>query len=326
MGVAVVGAVAFRNEPEVVAPLRDGGHEVRVNVLGPEAPAAKVVETLREADVVLAGSEFYTPPVMDQLPRLKLIARIGVGYDAVDLPAATERGILVTTTQGANDWAVADHAFALMLALCHNITIGDRHCRAGRWVRSPGVDLWQKTLGVVGLGRIGRGLVLRGEGFRMKILATEPFPDVEFVRAHNVELVSLDELMRRSDFVSLHLPNSAETRHIVDEERLSLMKPSAYLVNTARGPLIDEDALERALESGNLAGAGLDVREVEPPEDNRFAKFDNVVLSAHVAGVTREAVYAMSVMACQGAADVLAGKQPEGLLNPEAWETRRRGQ
>jgi phosphoglycerate dehydrogenase-like enzyme len=323
MALVVVGSAVFNKQPDVVAPLTDAGHEVRYDDLGPAASAERVASTLREAAAVLAGSEFYTAEVLAQLPNLKHIGRIGVGYDAVDLAAATEQGILVTTTVGANDWAVADHAFALMLALCHRVGSGGRAIRAGRWDRRPGVDLWRKTLGVVGLGRIGKGVVERASGFRMTVLAHEPYPDQEFVRQHNVQLVSLDELLRRSDFITLHLPNAPETYHVIDAEMLSLMKPTAYLVNTARGPLIDEEALEQALDQGRLAGVGLDVREVEPG-DNRFTRFDNVELTAHIAGVTIETIEAMSRMAAESAADVLAGRQPHGLVNPEAWERRRR--
>jgi D-3-phosphoglycerate dehydrogenase len=163
----------------------------------------------------------------------------------------------------------------------------------------------------------------RARGFEMRILAHEPYPDREFVQQYGIELVSLDNLLRQSDFVSLHLPSMPETYHVMNAESFSMMKPAAYLVNTARGTLIDEDALEAALDAGQLAGAGLDVREVEPPRDQRFNRFDNVILNTHIAGVTREALDAMSIMAAQSAAGALAGRKPHGLINPEAWERRR---
>lgn len=323
MAVVVVASMAFSRESGALEPLERAGHEIRFDPLGPGASSDRIVEALAGAAAVLAQTERYTAEVFDRLPELKIVARIGVGYDAIDVAAATERGVLVTTAQGANDWAVADHALALMLALCHNVVSNDRTARAGRWERPVGVDLWRKTLGIIGLGRIGKGVALRARGFQMRILAHEPFPDLAFVREHGIELVSLEELLRQSDFVTLHLPAMPETYHIINAERLSLMKPTAYLINTARGALIDEDALEAALAAGQLAGAGLDVREIEPPRDNRFARFENVVLNTHIAGVTREALAAMSVMACQSVADALAGKRPHGLINPEAWERRR---
>src|SRR5436309_6494342 len=274
--------MAFTKDPAALVPLEAAGHEVRFTPTGPGATEDRVVEALERASAVIAQTEPYTGRVFDRLPELKIVARSGVGFDAVDVEAATERGVLVTTTQGGNDWAVADHSFGLMLALCHNILLSDRAARAGRWERPVGLDLWQKTLGLVGLGRIGKGMVLRAEGFRMKILAHEPYPDRDFVAEHGVELVALNELLRRSDFVSLHLPVTPETRHIIDAESLSQMKPTAYLVNTARGPLIDEAALETALHQGQLAGAGLDVRQTEPPQDTRFSRFDNAILTTHI--------------------------------------------
>jgi phosphoglycerate dehydrogenase-like enzyme len=322
VAIVVIGTVAFSQQPEATQPLLEGGHEVRFTPLGPAAAEDRVIEALQGVAAVLAQTEPYTARVLEQLPELKLIARVGVGYDTVDVEAATARGIMVTATLGANDWAVADHAFGLMLALCHHIIESDQNARAARWLRPVGLDLWQKTLGLVGLGRIGKGMVQRAAGFQMKVLAHEPYPDLEFVRQHDVELVSLDQLMRRSDFISLHLPALPETHHIVDAEMLSLMKPTAYLVNTARGPLIDEAALEQALDQCRLAGAGLDVREVEPG-DERFWRFPNVVLTTHTAGITVETVDAMACMASQSAADGLAGRRPHGLVNPEVWERRR---
>ena len=323
MAVVVVTTMAFSKLPQALAPLEQGGHEVRFQTAGPGASEDTVVETLRGAAASIAQTEPYTANVFDRLPELKIVARSGVGFDAIDVPAATERGVLITTTQGGNDWAVADHAFAMMLALCHNVLTSDRTARAGRWERPVGVDLWRKTLGIVGLGRIGKGMAQRAKGFEMRILAHEPYPDLEFVQQYGIELVSLDDLLRQSDFVSLHLPSMPETYHIMNAESFSMMKPTAYLVNTARGTLIDEDALEAALDAGQLAGAGLDVREVEPPRDQRFNRFDNVILNTHIAGVTREALDAMSIMAAQSAADALAGRKPHGLINPEAWERRR---
>jgi phosphoglycerate dehydrogenase-like enzyme len=324
VALVVVTTMAFSKDPTALEPLLKAGHEVRFVPGGPGATPERVIEALAEASAVVAQTEPYTAEVFDRLPRLKVVARSGVGFDVIDVPAATERGVLVTTTQGANDWAVADHAFALMLALSHNVLKSDRAARAGRWERPVGSDLWQKTLGLIGLGRIGKGMVLRGEGFRMRVIAHEPYPDRDFVEQHGIELVSLEELLRESDFISLHLPLMTETHHIMNTERLALMKPTAYLVNTARGPLIDESALEAALDAGQLAGAGLDVREVEPPRDTRFSRFENVILTTHIAGVTVETLDAMSKMAVQSAADVLADRQPQGLINPEAWAGRKR--
>ncbi|MCC6178565.1 MAG: phosphoglycerate dehydrogenase [Chloroflexi bacterium] len=290
---------------------------------GARATPEQLLEIVQGSDAVIASSEPYTRMVLERADTLKHVARWGVGFDRVDVPAATELGVVVTTTQGANDWGVADHAFALMLSVGRRVVENDRAVRSGGWSRPAGRDLWRKTLGIVGLGRIGRGVAQRASGFEMPILAYEPYPDRAFCDRYNVRLVSLDELLRESDYVTLHAPGGAENRHLIDRERLALMKPTAYLVNTARGALIDEDALYDALTAGTLAGAGLDVREQEPPADTRFNALPNVVLTAHVAGVTVETIAAMTAMAAESILQAARGEKPHGLIDPEVWERRR---
>ena len=304
--------------------LEAGGCTVRHAPEGAMANQAELAELLQGHDAVIAAGETYSHDVMTRAPSLKHIARWGVGFDQVDIPAATELGVLVTTTQGANDWAVADHAFGLILALAHQIVENDEEVRRGVWGRRIGVDVWRKTLGIVGLGRIGKGVARRARGFEMTVLAAEPEPDMPFVQEHGVELAPIEDVLRRADFVTLHLPASAETRHYMNQERLALMKPTAYLVNTARGSLVDEDALYGALVEGRIAGAGLDVREQEPAADTRFDDIRNVILTSHIAGVTHESMAAMARMAVDSVLEALAGQPPGGLLNPEAWERRRR--
>jgi phosphoglycerate dehydrogenase-like enzyme len=219
---------------------------------------------------------------------------------------------------------VADHAFALIFALARRVVENHNVVAGGGWSRPPGRDIWRKTLGVVGLGRIGRGVAQRASGFEMKVLAYEPYPDKAFVEKWGVELVDdLDELLARSDYVTLHAPGGADNQHLINAERLAHMKSTAFLVNTARGALIDEEALHAALVGGRLAGAGLDVREQEPPTDARFNDLPNVVLTAHVAGVTVETSAAMTRMAAESIVEASRGERPGGLLNPEAWDHRR---
>jgi D-3-phosphoglycerate dehydrogenase len=322
---ALVNVAVFAAPDEAgLNKLRQGGWDVRVEPEGMRADEEGLVALLEGQDAVIAGGEPYTRRVLERSPRLKHIARWGVGFDRVDVPAATDLGVLVTTTQGANDWGVADHAMALILGLAHLLVANDREVRAGRWPRPIGADVWRRTLGLVGLGRIGKGVAQRARGFEMTVVACEPSPDHAFVERHGIELIALEEVLRRSDFVSLHLPGGAETHHIIDAERLALMKPTAYLVNTARGTLIDEDALYAALNAGRLAGAGLDVREAEPPHDTRFNELPNVILTSHIAGVTDGTVAAMNDMAVESIFQGMRGEVPHGLLNPEAWERRRR--
>jgi phosphoglycerate dehydrogenase-like enzyme len=311
------------DDPHLEA-LRAAGWEIRYEPSGARAKPDELLELVQGHDAVIASSERYTREVLAGADTLKHVARWGVGFDQVDVPAATELGILVTTTVGANDWGVADHAFALMFALGRRVVENDAIVRKGGWSRPPGRDIWRKTLGVVGLGRIGRGVAQRASGFEMRVLAYEPYPDRAFCEKWGVELVSLDELLERSDYVTLHAPGGVDNRHLIGTEQLARMKSTAFLVNTARGALIDEDALHAALVGGRLAGAGLDVREQEPPTDTRFNDLPNVVLTAHVAGVTVETCAAMTAMASESIVQGSRGQRPDGLLNPEVWEHRRK--
>jgi D-3-phosphoglycerate dehydrogenase len=307
-------------------PLRSAGWQVRTHRWPGGRPAEEeVVELVQGNDAVIASAaEQYTRSVIQRADTLKHIARWGVGYETIDVTAATDLGVLVTTTQGSNHWAVADLAFGLMLAVARRIVELDTLARAGKWARPPGRDVWQKTLGIVGLGRIGKGVAQRASGFEMQVLAYEPYPDLAFCSRWNVELVSdLDDVFRRSDYLTVHAPGDAENVALVSAERLALMKPTAVVINTARGVLVDEDALYAALVSGRIAGAGLDVRVHEPPQDHRFEALSNVVLTPHIAGSTEEAQAVSAEMVVETVLQAGRGERPHGLVNAEAWERRR---
>lgn len=310
-------------EPGGISLLEQAGMEMRFASLPATTAPGDLIRHLRGCAAVLASSQPFTDEVFQGAPDLRIVARMGVGYDAVDVDAATRHGVLVTTTPGTLEWAVADHTFGLILALAHHIALDDRASRRGAWRPLWGVDVWRKTLGLVGLGRIGRMVAQRARGFEMRILAHEPAPDPDVVREYGIALVSLEELLRESDFVSLHVPLTHETRNLIDAARLAMMRPGAYLINTARGGLVDEDALYTALSGGALGGAGLDVRRTEPPEDTRFSTLDNVVLTPHDAGMTDGRRLACGTMAATGILRALRGERPDGLLNPAAWERRR---
>jgi D-3-phosphoglycerate dehydrogenase len=315
------------DDPRLKA-LRDAGWDIKTHRWPAGRPdEEEVIELVNGYDAVIASSnERYTRTVLERADTIKHVARWGVGYETVDVPAASDSGVLVTTTQGSNHWAVSDHAWALMLAVSRRIVELDKVARTRTWSRPLPRDVWQKTLGVVGLGRIGKGVAQRAFGFEMKVLAYEPYPDHEFCAKWNVELVDdLDELFRRSDFLTTHAPG--DNAKLVNAERLALMKPTAVVINTARGTLVDEDALYDALTSGKIAGAGLDVREHEPPEDerdDRFAALPNVVLTPHVAGSTQEAQAVSAVMVQEQIIASGRGEKPHGLHNPEIWDSRRR--
>ncbi len=305
--------------------LRDAGWQIRTHRWGGGRPPEEdVVELVQGNDAVIASaSERYTRSVLERADTLKHIARWGVGFETIDVPAATDNGVLVTTTQGANHRAVADHAFALLLSVARRVVELDAVARSRQWHRPLGKDVAGTTLGIVGLGRIGKGVAQRGSGFEMRVLAYEPFPDLEFCQRWAVELVELDEVFRRSDYVTLHAPGEGGNERLVNAELLALMKPSAILINTARGVLVDEDALYAALSEGRLGGAGLDVRVHEPPLDERFESLTNVVLTPHVAGSTREAQAISAQMVVHSVLQASRGEQPHGLVNAEAWQRRR---
>jgi phosphoglycerate dehydrogenase-like enzyme len=270
---------------------------------------------------VVAGSETYTERVLSALPELRLIVRCGVGFDAIDVPAATARRVAVATTPDANSDGVADLTLALMLACLRRIAAGDRHVRSGKW-RLAGLsgDLTGATVGLVGLGRVGRNVVRRLAGFGCRIVAFEPYPDRDFCAAYDVELVELDALLPQVDVLSIHVPLTSETRHLIGAPQFSLLEPTAIVVNTSRGSVVDEPALVEALTEGRIAGAGLDVYEHEPLDvGHPLVALDNVVLSAHAASFTRLSVARMLASVSASLVAAAAGELPLGCVNPEAW-------
>lgn len=308
---------------EIPVRLRAAGLDLRFGSGRGSTPVEEVISSLEGATAVIAGQELYTGEVFDACPQLGLVARFGVGFDAVDVAAATERGVLVATIPGTTDRGVADHAIGLMIDLAHGISRSDREMRAGQWRPRRGVDVWQATLGIVGLGRIGRALARRARGFDMKLIAHEPYPDTAFVEEYGVQLLGLDDLLRQSDFVTLHLPSMPETEGIIDASKFALMKRGAFLVNTARGKVVDEDALYEALRSGEIAGAGIDAWATEPMTDQRWAELDNLVMTPHSAPNTFGVWTASGAMTVDVVLMVIDGVRPGQLLNPEAWDTRR---
>jgi D-3-phosphoglycerate dehydrogenase / 2-oxoglutarate reductase len=308
------------SEKGPLAPLYAAGHTIRHVPATPRTPAADLIQLLDGCAAVVASIENYTSEVFDAAPQLRHVSRIGIGHDAVDIASATAHGVVVSNTPGANATAVADFTLGLLLAVARWIPVFDRDIRAGTWQTRIGADVWQKTIGIVGLGNIGRGVARRARGFDMKVVAYEPYPDQAFVDEYGVELVSLDDVFRQADFVTLHLPASAETENTVNARTLGLMKPTAYLINAARGPLIDEGALHAALKEKRIAGAALDVRVVEPSTDGLFNDLDNVVLAPHAAGSTPVAAETSIRAAAENAVRVLRGERPDGLINPDVWE------
>jgi D-3-phosphoglycerate dehydrogenase / 2-oxoglutarate reductase len=251
--------------------------------------AANLIPIVRDCVAVVAGSEPWPDSVLAACPKLRVLSRTGVGFDAIDLAACDRRRVIVATTPGVNHHAVAEHTFALLFGVARGFPARDQYVRACTWKRWSTPRILGATIGIVGLGRIGRAVATRAVGLGMKVVAYEPYPNREFVEQWNIELAGFDDLLSRSDYVTLHLPMGAETKHIMNAASFAKMKPGSVLINTARGLLVDERALVDALRSGHLRAAGLDVFEVEPlPADSPLLKMENVLLSGHLAGLDHE--------------------------------------
>ena len=275
----------------------------------------QLISALAEADSVIAGSEPYPRNVIDALPKLRVIARSGVGYDAIDVAACDRAGVVVMTTPGVNHHSVAEHMLALLFGVARDFPMADRRVREGKWKRTSGPRVMGTTLGLVGLGRIGQAVATRAIGLGMKVVAYEPQPSREFLAKWPVELLSLDDLLARSDYVSLHSPLTPQTRHLINATTLARMKPGAVLINTARGGLVDEAALCDALRSGHLRGAGLDVFETEPlPLDSPLLKFDNVLFAGHTAGIDDESKYDTFKMCAEKTLELYNGGWPSECI------------
>ncbi|MDO4522113.1 MAG: phosphoglycerate dehydrogenase [Eubacteriales bacterium] len=284
-----------------------------------EAGALSIEEQLAkeiaDADAVIAGLEDYTPELLKRAKKLKVISRYGVGYDKVDVGAAKEQGIAVTITPGANGDSVADLAMALMLDGARNVTIMDNSIKNRAQKRPSGVEMWQKTLGIIGAGRIGQGVGRRCRGFDMKILCYDTYRSEEFKRECGAQYVDLETLLRESDFITIHSPLTPETKHMISTEQFKMMKKDAVIVNTARGGIVDEDALYEALKSGEIRAAGLDATVTEPPYDSPLMMLENCILTPHAGAATAEASSKMSYMAAQNALEVLENGSSKFAVN-----------
>ncbi|MEX2140361.1 MAG: phosphoglycerate dehydrogenase [Pirellulales bacterium] len=273
-----------------------------------------LLANLRGIDAVIAGAERYDDEIFAQ-SQLRVVARFGVGYDAVDVPTATRLNIPVTITPGTNEDSVAEQALALMFAVFRKVPERDRDVRSGTFRRSVGARLKGKTLGLLGLGRIGRALAWRAIGLGLNVIACDPCADAAFCDQQRIGRCDLEALFKAADIVSLHLPGTPETNKIINAQTLGLMKPSAVLINTARGVLVDETALAEALRGGTIAAAGLDVFQREPlPADNPLLALPNVVVSPHVAGWDYDSIAGMAELSARCVVDLYQGRWPEGCV------------
>jgi D-3-phosphoglycerate dehydrogenase len=321
--------------PKVVLarPLNEAGmkvlaarKDVAVQVVDDVTPA-NIRAALEDAEAIVfrPANYAFSDPELDVAPKLKVVCRVGVGYDSIDVPALTKRGVQMAVVGQANATTVAEHAIALMMGVGRKLALFDKAMRDGSGYQVRFHELLLefagKTLVVVGFGRIGTRVVRRMQGWDMRIVVVDPLLDPARIRAAGAEPMALDEALRIADIVTLHCPLSAETRGMINGQRLGLMKRSAILINTARGPIIEESALVRALKDKVIAGCGLDVTEIEPPDPaNELLKIPTALLSPHNAAQSPECVDRMNIAAAQNALQGIAGRvAADCLINPEVF-------
>ena len=276
---------------------------------------SQLIELIGGVDGLLTGVDQVTRTVIEKADRLKVISKFGTGVDNIDVEAASDKRIIVTNAPNVNSEAVADMTFALIFAIARRVPFAFERVRRGEWPLIVGTEVFGKTIGLIGLGQIGKRVAKRACGFGMKILAYEISPDKEFLKETGVRLVSLQSLLREADVVSIHVPLTEQTRHLIGREELKMMKAFAFLINTARGGIVDEEALYEALKSNAIAGAAFDVLQYEPPKDLKLADLDNCVLTPHISPFTREAIEGAERLSAQNIIDVLEGRYPPYVVN-----------
>lgn len=295
--------------------LQKAGCEVVWNPTGLPLQEDQLCQMVADCEAILVGVDPITRRVLEAGKKLKVVAKHGVGVDNIDLQAAAALGIQVTNGPDTNSEAVADLTFGLMLAAARSIPLADKSTREGKWPRLVGPELYRKKLGILGLGAIGKRVAKRAAGFSMEVLAYDVYQDTAFAAAHQVRYASLAEVLRESDFVTLNLPLLPDTREIINEKTLSLMQPTAYLINTARGELINEQALYQALKTDRLAGAALDAFIQEPPPaDHPLLQLPNVVVTPHMGANSYEANRNMGMAAATNILAVFRGETPPSLV------------
>ncbi len=294
-------------------------------VCAPVASQGEVFEAIKEATVVLNYHSDIPREMFEQMDNCKLMVRYGHGYDTVDLQAATDNGVMVTNIAGATSEEVSNHALALILACARDLKRKDRDVTEGRWIgndsRSVARRIYGETLGVIGMGNIGRATARKGRALGMRVLVYDPYVGPWLATEYDVEFVDdVEMIFSGSDYVSLHTPLNPETHHLVNSETLALMKPDSYVINTSRGPVVDEDALLAALMDGKIAGAALDVFEQEPPDpDNPLLHLENVIVTPHIAGSSEIGWATICRRAGEEAAQALRDERPQVVVNPEVF-------
>jgi D-3-phosphoglycerate dehydrogenase len=308
----------YAKEPLEMFP--SGAYELVWNPCGGPPKEEEYKGLVRGMSGLIVGGEKVPASVIEAGADLRVISLHGVGFDKIDVKAASVRGILVCNAPGTNTNAVAELALGLMLASARRIPHADRAVKSGKWGQCIGTEVAGKVLGIVGLGKIGQSLARKAKGLGLRVVGYDIVLDGAFLEREGIEALSLDELLSRSDFVSLNCSLTAETENLIDESRLRNMKNTAHLINTSRGKVVDEQALQKALQEGWIAGAATDVYSTEPPIGSPLLHLEELVTTMHMGTHTQEALAEMGRVAAQNVLDALEGRKPEFLVNPEAWK------
>jgi len=296
-------------------------------------PKKTIIEKAASVDALATLlSDKIDVEVFDAAPKLKIVAQMAVGFDNINVEEATKRGICVTNTPGVLTETTADFAWALLMAVARRVVEADKYVRSGNWkvgwhpMMIQGRDVYGATIGIVGLGRIGCAIAKRAKGFDMKVLYYDVIRRPDFEKEYDIQFTDMDLLFQKADFVTINVPLIKETYHLVDENKLRMMKKTAYLINNARGPIVDEKALYKALKEGWIAGAALDVFEQEPtPKENPLLRLDNVVVAPHISSASYETRSRMAEMVAENLVAFFEGRTPPNLVNPEVVKARKKG-
>jgi D-3-phosphoglycerate dehydrogenase / 2-oxoglutarate reductase len=310
LNVLVASRSFGKNCPEKLEEMKRSGCVFLPQKFDKAPSEEQLLEAVPDADVIISGTEPITSKVLSAATRLKLIAKHGVGYDNIDVNAARERGVAIALAGPVMVDSVADLALGLLLAIARKIPQGSANVRVGKWDRFVGPELRDKCIGIVGFGQIGKAVARRAKGFGLRILAHDTFQDAFFAASWGVRYVDFETLLAESDFISVHAPLTAETKHLFDRERLAKMKPTAFLINTARGELVDEAALYESLKNEKIAGAATDVFAKEPPGKSPLLELDNFIATPHLGGQTPEALRRMGEVTAENVLRVVRGEKP----------------
>jgi D-3-phosphoglycerate dehydrogenase len=295
--------------------LKEITQDIVYNTTGKPLAEDDLIEMLKDCDGYIAGLDFITKKVMDKCPKLKVISRYGAGYDRVDIAAAKEKGIIVTNTPGVNAEAVGELAFGLMQSIARNIPYLNNQTKDGEWTRSTGIELKGKTIGILGLGAIGRVVARCAKGYDMNLIAYDPYINSAYCKKNNIGVGTFDEVISQSNFISLHIPLNEQTKHIINKENIAKMKAGVIIINTSRGGIVDENAAYQALKSKKIGGLGLDAFEEEPPEKSPLFGLDNVVVTPHTGAHTKEATDNMAYLSVKNLIDIVKGRECPYVVN-----------